>query len=87
MVRNMLYESFMVLKKSKWESKLVDQLMQIFSETVMNPDSDGIPDGLKIHFSDIYLEEVEKIGEGHLTGTQLLKLLDPFVKFMQKAKK
>ncbi|XP_053408060.1 ribosomal RNA processing protein 1 homolog A-like [Mercenaria mercenaria] len=86
MVRNMLYESLMVMKKLKWHRNKLEGLTQMFYDTVMNPESDTIPDGLKIHFCDIYLEEVEKAGDSQLTGSQLLQLLDPFIRFMQKAK-
>lgn len=58
----MLYESLVVVRKQKWAPELVDNLAQVFADLVMNPNSDLIPDGLKIHFADIYLEEVEKVG-------------------------
>lgn len=62
MVRRMLNESLVVVKKLKWDPEHLDTLMKTYSEAVMNPNSDSIPDGLKIHFADIYLDEVEKVG-------------------------
>jgi len=62
MVRSMLHESLIVVRKLKWESEPLDALVQVFCGAVMNPNSDSIPDGLKIHFADIYLSEVEKVG-------------------------
>ena len=86
MVRSMLNQSLVLVKKLKWDKNRLEDLTQVFHDSVMNPDSDNIPSGLKIHFCDIYLDEVEKVGDGQLTGSQILQLLVPFIKFMQKAK-
>lgn len=83
----MVNESLVVIKKLKWDSVHLYQLIQVFYDNVMNPDMDNIPDGLRIHFTDIYLDEVEKVADKKLTGRHLLTCLVPFIKFLQIAKK
>ncbi|XP_052806135.1 ribosomal RNA processing protein 1 homolog A-like isoform X2 [Mya arenaria] len=86
MVRNMLEESLIVVRKLNWGPSALDMLVEIYADFIMNPNADMIPDGLKIHFSDIFLEEVEKTGGEQLNGKQLLKLLQPFITYLQFAK-
>jgi len=62
MIRNMLHEALIVVRKLGWKAGPLSILVQVFSEFVMNPNSDSIPDGLRIHFTDIYLDELEKTG-------------------------
>ena len=41
---------------------LVDKFLGILTKTPLNTDVDACPDGLRIHISDIYREELGKIG-------------------------
>ncbi|KAL4219159.1 Ribosomal RNA processing protein 1 B [Mactra antiquata] len=86
LVRNFLNESFVVIKKLKWDSVHLYQLTQIFYENVLNPDIDSIPDGLRIHFADIYLDEIEKVSDKKLGDQPLLTCLIPFIRYLQRTK-
>ena len=37
-------------------------------------DNDTIPDGIKYHFADIYLDEIEKVGAEEVTLSIILML-------------
>ncbi|CAG2204703.1 RRP1 [Mytilus edulis] len=60
--RNMLTQSLEFLKKQKWKKSLITKFTDILSNKIMNIKEDTSPDGLKIHFTDIYLDELERVG-------------------------
>ncbi|XP_052272785.1 ribosomal RNA processing protein 1 homolog A-like isoform X2 [Dreissena polymorpha] len=86
LMRCMLHESLIVVQKLHWKPEPLDRVVTIYTDVVMSPTSDAVPDGLKTHFTDIYLEEVEKVGGEQLTSIQLIKLLDPFATYLKLGK-
>ncbi|NXC12110.1 RRP1B protein, partial [Corythaeola cristata] len=44
------------------------------------------PTGIKLHFIDIYLDELAKVGAKELTADQNLKFIEPFCKIAAKSK-
>lgn len=71
----MLTQSLEFLKKQKWKKSLITKFTDILSNKIMNIKEDTSPDGLKIHFTDIYLDELERVGaeEVRLTETCFYK--------------
>ena len=63
----MLKESLMVLKNQSWKAKPVEGLMNVYSETLLNPHEGVVPLGLRSHFIDIYLDEVHKVGSNKVS--------------------
>ncbi|XP_072049300.1 LOW QUALITY PROTEIN: uncharacterized protein [Amphiura filiformis] len=78
MVRKCLAQALVILKQNDWNESLVDMFLQILIKTPLNPDAWACPDGLRIHISDIFREELGKIGADQLSKEQVNKFVDPF---------
>ncbi|NXF74360.1 RRP1B protein, partial [Sclerurus mexicanus] len=85
LMRLILRQSFEVLKRNEWDESLVELLLQLLMKEVMEPDSNA-PSGIKLHFIDIYLDELAKVGAKELTADQNLKFIEPFCKIAAKSK-
>ncbi|KAM6314331.1 ribosomal RNA processing protein 1 homolog B [Podargus strigoides] len=85
LMRMILRQSFEVLKRNEWDESLTELLLQLLMKEVMDPDSNA-PTGIKLHFIDIYLDELAKVGAKELTADQNLKFIEPFCKIAAKSK-
>ncbi|KFP79065.1 Ribosomal RNA processing protein 1 B, partial [Acanthisitta chloris] len=85
LMRLILRQSFEVLKRNEWDESLVELLLQVLMKEVMEPNSNA-PGGIKLHFVDIYLDELAKVGAKELTADQNLKLIEPFCKIAARTK-
>ncbi|XP_025028759.1 ribosomal RNA processing protein 1 homolog B isoform X2 [Python bivittatus] len=85
LIRMMLRQSFEVLKRNEWNESLIEPFLNMLMTEVMHPDSHA-PIGIKLHFIDIYLEELAKVGAKELTADQNIKFVEPFCKFIARTK-
>ncbi|KAJ6667646.1 hypothetical protein lerEdw1_016767 [Lerista edwardsae] len=85
LMRMMLRQSFEVLKRNGWNESLAEPLLDLLMKEVIHSDSKS-PVGIKLHFIDIYLEELAKVGAKELTADQNLKFIDPFCKIVARTK-
>ncbi|NXG13237.1 RRP1B protein, partial [Grallaria varia] len=85
LMRLILRQSFEVLKRNEWDESLVEPLLQLLMKEIMEPDSNA-PSGIKLHFIDIYLDELAKVGAKELTADQNLKFIEPFCTTAAKSK-
>ncbi|XP_054240820.1 ribosomal RNA processing protein 1 homolog B [Indicator indicator] len=85
LMRMVLRQSFEVLKRSEWDERLIEPLLQLLMKEIMDSDSNA-PTGIKFHFIDIYLNELAKVGAKELTADQNLKFIEPFCKIAAKSK-
>ncbi|NXG63842.1 RRP1B protein, partial [Hemiprocne comata] len=85
LMRMILRQSFEVLKRNEWDESLTEVFLQLLMKEVMDPDSSS-PTGIKLHFIDIYLDELAKVGAKELTADQNLKFIEPFCKIAAKSK-
>ncbi|XP_076061013.1 uncharacterized protein LOC143036912 isoform X2 [Oratosquilla oratoria] len=83
-VRRVMRQVFVHLKEMKWSLDETMALANIFEETVLVPTDNinSLPMGLKIHFCDVFLEELAKIGGEELDSKVILALLQPFIKVL-----
>jgi ribosomal RNA-processing protein 1 len=64
LVRQYLSASFSYFAKSAWkDTKCLDEYMDILASTPLNPTEKRIPNGIKYHVIDIYVDELEKVDE------------------------
>lgn len=49
-----------MLKNEKWKLKVVNKFGEVLMESVLRPKAENVL-GLKMHFTDIYLEELAKV--------------------------
>ncbi|NXW47724.1 RRP1B protein, partial [Nyctiprogne leucopyga] len=85
LMRKILRQSFEVLKRNEWDESLIELFLPLQMKEVMDPDSSA-PIGIKLHFIDIYLDELAKVGAKELTADQNLKFIEPFCKIAAKSK-
>ncbi|CAM9630903.1 unnamed protein product [Bubo scandiacus] len=85
LMRMILRQSFEVLKRNEWDESLIERFLQLLMKEIMDPDSNA-PTGIKLHFIDIYLDELAKVGAKELTADQNLKFIEPFCKIAAKSK-
>merc|ERR1711933_455264 len=76
LTRRYLRQVFNFLAKDKWDK--VNQINGIFSTSVVSNSKATL--GFRLHFTDIFLEEVAKAGGEDLEGEIILKLIEPFAK-------
>ncbi|XP_013907439.1 PREDICTED: ribosomal RNA processing protein 1 homolog B [Thamnophis sirtalis] len=85
LIRMMLRQSFEVLKRNEWNESLIERFLNMLIMEVMHPNSHA-PIGIKLHFIDIYLEELANIGAKELTAGQNIKFIEPFCKIIARTK-
>ncbi|XP_077990193.1 ribosomal RNA processing protein 1 homolog A-like [Glandiceps talaboti] len=86
LVRKCLIHSFELIKKSQWDIELIQKLMDIFKAGVLNAEKE-IPDGLRYHLIEIYLDELINVGGSQLSQEETLKMIDPFCQLAVKTSK
>lgn len=76
----------MQLSLCNWNVNRVSEISNIIGTTVLVPDDHKhiTPLGLKLHLSDIILEELAKIGREDIKNKALLEFLKPFIKVCEK---
>jgi ribosomal RNA-processing protein 1 len=62
LTRRYLGITFEVLKRGKWEEGLVKQHMDLLAEVPCNVDDIRVPNGMRYHVIDIYVDELERVG-------------------------
>jgi len=77
-VRYFLRESFVFLKNLKWLKADISKFTKMLRQNVLSANGSRSCDGLKLHITDIYLEELAKIGGIALKSKRLILLLSPF---------
>ncbi|XP_054829785.1 ribosomal RNA processing protein 1 homolog B isoform X2 [Eublepharis macularius] len=85
LIRMVLKQSFEVLKRNGWNESFTEPFLNLLMKEVIHPESNA-PIGIKLHFIDIYLEELAKVGAKVLTADQNLKFIEPFCKTAAKTK-
>lgn len=65
-----------------WDTKEVATIADILEKTVVLPEDHihAVPLGLKLHLTDIMLEELAKIGRDDINEKALIIILKPHIK-------
>ena len=80
LTRRYLAATFEVLKRGKWEEGLLDEHVGLLREVPCNVEEVKVPNGMRYHVIDIYVDELERVGfldEGEKREERLEKLLGP----------
>ncbi|ERE86849.1 putative ribosomal RNA processing protein 1 [Cricetulus griseus] len=85
LMRLVLRESLKVVKTHGWEERQIEQLLELLTTEILNPDSQA-PNGVKSHFLEIFLEELTKVGAAELTADQNMQFIDPFCQIAARTK-
>ncbi|CAH0549755.1 unnamed protein product [Brassicogethes aeneus] len=76
--RRLLRQTLIVLKDDKFTKTSVDHFGEILSGTILNNEKKP-PLGLFMHFTEIYLEELSKIGGEIVSPQRVVDFLKPFI--------
>ncbi|XP_059151923.1 ribosomal RNA processing protein 1 homolog B-like isoform X2 [Physella acuta] len=87
MVRDMLHQTLTLLSKEGWPAEESFMFAKLLHKTVMQYDQAQLPDGLKIHLADIYIDELGKVSLEKMTSKIMLILLGPFIHFILHSNK
>ena len=78
LVRCYLQASFQHFAKKGWsDSKGLDDYINVLAETPLNPTDPKVPNGLRMHVVDVYVDELDKVDSKREGKLPLDKLLAP----------
>jgi len=60
LIRRVLRQSFVLLQRRGWLSSDISRLAEILHVTVLDGLNDHIPDGIRFHLDDIFVEELDR---------------------------
>ncbi|KAK9322082.1 hypothetical protein V1517DRAFT_324586 [Lipomyces orientalis] len=60
LIRRFVHMMFRRLSQSNWERSMVEKWSDILIAYPLNPTNAGIPDGIRYHMIDIYVDELER---------------------------
>ncbi|KAM6162545.1 ribosomal RNA processing protein 1 homolog B [Erethizon dorsatum] len=83
LIRLVLRQSFEVLKQNGWQESRIQLFLDVLVKELLCPDSQS-PDDVRLHFIDIYLDELSRVGGRELLADQNLKFIDPFCRIAAK---
>jgi ribosomal RNA-processing protein 1 len=61
LIRRYLNASFEFLAKQKWKQSVLEEWNEILEETPLNPKDMRVPNGLRYHIMDIWVDELNKV--------------------------
>jgi ribosomal RNA-processing protein 1 len=62
LTRRYLCATFEVMKRSGWEEDLVGEHLALIEEIPCNVEDMRIPNGMRFHVIDVYVDELERVG-------------------------
>ncbi|CAI6250037.1 unnamed protein product [Periconia digitata] len=78
LVRQYVNASFRWLSSNKWNHNLVQQWNQLVKEIPLNPKDMKVPNGLRYHVLDVWVDELEKVEESWDGKLETLeKIMEP----------
>ncbi|KAF2199931.1 hypothetical protein GQ43DRAFT_397563 [Delitschia confertaspora ATCC 74209] len=87
LIRQYLHASFRYLSHNTWsDTTAVDHYISIIETTPLNAKDMKIPNGLRYHVLDIYVDELEKVAGEKVEEMPLERLLEPLRKLEKESK-
>src|ERR1051326_6961753 len=78
LIRRYLYSSFRLISRNEWhDTAKITACLDILRTTPLNPSDPKIPNGLRYHVIDIYVDELDRVDEKRQGGMPLDVLLEP----------
>ncbi|KAF9214196.1 hypothetical protein BGZ59_004155 [Podila verticillata] len=68
LLRRFLSYSFRMLKENEWDLETIEEFSKVMIDGPLNASDKTVPDGIRFHLIEIYLEELEKIVEVSQSG-------------------
>jgi len=86
LIRQYMNASFQHLAAKKWKSSVLEQFNTIMEETPLNPTNMKIPNGLRYHVLDVWVDELEKVNS-EWEDEKKQKILETLVQPIEKLAK
>jgi ribosomal RNA-processing protein 1 len=87
LIRRYLNASFEFLSRQKWKQDVLEEWNQILEETPLNPKDMKIPNGLRYHVMDIWVDELQKVSGDKWEQDPGSETLEVLVKPIENMKK
>lgn len=87
LIRQYVNTSFQFLDRNKWKRELLDQWNEIIEEVPLECKDMKIPNGLRYHVLDVWVDELEKVGNGQWEKEQRKEILETIVRPVEKLAK
>merc|ERR1712130_454646 len=81
-VRRFLRHSLKLIAKAEWEEVLLEAFIEVVRKEVVLTDPANASLGFQLHFTDVFLEEVAKVGGEDLSAKVVGKLVQPWVELV-----
>merc|ERR1719193_3011781 len=81
-VRRFLRHSLKLVAKAEWEETLLEAFIEVVRKEVVLTDPANASLGFQLHFTDVFLEEVAKVGGEDLPAKVVGKLVQPWVELV-----
>ena len=81
-VRRFLRHSLKLVAKAEWEEVLLKAFIEVVRKEVVLADPANASLGFQLHFTDVFLEEVAKVGGEDLPAKVVGKLVQPWVELV-----
>lgn len=85
LVRAYIAASFKFLARHDWQPVMVNQYMDILSSIPLHITDSKIPDGMRYHLIDIYVDEMDRVDTPRAGKLPLDSLLEPLKTLKQKS--
>lgn len=74
LIRRVLHQSFILLCRRGWLSSDICCLADVLHVTVLDGLNDHIPDGIRFHLDDVFIDELDRIAGNDQVSLSPLKL-------------
>merc|ERR1719234_1085276 len=81
-VRRFLRHSLKLVAKAEWEETVLEAFIEVVRKEVVLTDPANASLGFQLHFTDVFLEEVAKVGGEDLPAKVVGKLVQPWVELV-----
>ncbi|KAI9014975.1 nucleolar protein,Nop52-domain-containing protein [Gaertneriomyces semiglobifer] len=86
LLRKFHFYAFQYLEQSQWDANVTDQYLDILGQGPLKPNDMKIPDGLRYHTSEVFVDELRKALDGKtVSAEQITNLLKPFFIILGKS--
>ncbi|KAL1646890.1 hypothetical protein SLS58_003025 [Diplodia intermedia] len=86
LVRQYLHSSFRLFARQRWQNTAaLERYLDILRETPLNPTDPKVPNGLRLHVLDIYIDELDKVDEAREGDLPLEQVLAPLRELGEKS--
>ncbi|KAL5116728.1 hypothetical protein ACEQ8H_005340 [Pleosporales sp. CAS-2024a] len=75
LIRRYMAASFDYLARKKWDARVLEAFNEVMAETPLHPKDMKIPNGLRYHVLDVWVDELEKVRGGWEKSDEVLEVL------------